>query len=81
MERPHLSEQTRAKTLDLLLAYDANVRLVYLEVPSQALFKRNATRDTTLRQKDLERMLHRWELPLPWEAHAVHYEVAPTAKR
>ena len=77
----HLSEQMRAKTLDLLFAYDANVRLVYLEVPSETLFRRNATRETTLRQKDLERMLHRWELPLPWEAHEVRYEVAPTAKR
>ncbi|ATU67114.1 RNA ligase family protein [Piscinibacter gummiphilus] len=37
--------------------------------------ERNAARDTTLRQKDLERMLHRWEVPLPWEAHEVLYEV------
>jgi predicted kinase len=78
----HLSEQMRGKTLDLLFAYDANVRLVYLEVPCATLFKRNAARDTTLKQKDLERMLHRWELPLPWEAHEVRYDVEPpTAKR
>jgi predicted kinase len=78
----HLSEQMRGKTLDLLLAYDAQVRLVYLEVPCDTLFRRNAARDTTLRQKDLERMLHRWEVPLPWEAHEVLYETgAPTAKR
>lgn len=72
----HLSEQMRNKTLDLLYAYDADVRLVYIEVPSETLFKRNARRDTTLKQKDLERMLHRWEVPLPWEAHEVRYEVA-----
>jgi len=77
----HLSDQMRAKTLDLLLAYDAQVRLVYLEVPCETLFRRNAARDTTLRQKDLERMLHRWEVPLPWEAHEVLYETAPTANR
>jgi len=71
----HLSEQMRTKTLDLLYAYDANVTLVYLEVPSAVLFQRNGKRDTTLTQKDLERMLHRWELPLPWEAHAVRYDV------
>ncbi|HEY8977896.1 MAG TPA: hypothetical protein VIN75_27020 [Burkholderiaceae bacterium] len=41
-----------------------------------------AARDTTLRQKDLERMLHRWEVPLPREAHEVLCETgAPTAKR
>lgn len=71
----HLSEQMRNKTLDLLYAYHASVRLVYLEVPADTLFRRNARRDTTLKQKDLERMLHRWELPLPWEAHEVIYEV------
>ncbi len=72
----HLSEQMRGKTLDLLYAYDAQVRLVYLEVPSDTLFRRNARRDTTLRQQDLARMLHRWEVPLPWEAHEVVYQVA-----
>lgn len=36
---------------------------------------RTFRRDTTLRQKDLARMLHRWEVPLPWEAHAVHHTV------
>ena len=71
----HLSEQMRTKTLDLLYAYDATVRLVYLEVPCAMLFQRNERRDTTLRRKDLERMLHRWEVPLPWEAHEVAYEV------
>ncbi len=71
----HLSEQMRTKTLDLLYAYDADVTLVYLEVPATVLFQRNGKRDTTLKQKDLERMLHRWELPLPWEAHKVRYEV------
>ena len=66
----------RRKTLDLLFAYGAHVTLVYLEVPATQLFQRNAKRDTTLRQKDLERMLHRWEAPLPWEAHEVRYEVS-----
>jgi len=72
----HLSDQMRRKTLDLLYAYDAEVRLVYLEVPARTLFARNAKRDTTLTNQALERMLHRWEVPLPWEAHAVEYQVA-----
>ena len=77
----HLIEQMRGKTLDLLYAYEANVRLVYLEVPCATLFKRNAARETTLKQRDLERMLHRWEVPLPWEAHEVRYEVESAAGR
>ena len=71
----HLSDQMRTKTLDLLYAYNAQVRLVYLEAPHDVLFARNHKRDTTLSNKNLARMLHRWEVPLPWEAHTVDYMV------
>jgi predicted kinase len=69
----HLSQQMRDKTLDLLFAYHARVRLVYLEVAASVLFARNTRRDTTLRNADIERMLFRWELPTPAEAHEVLY--------
>jgi len=44
-------------------------------VPSPVVFARNRRRDSTLSNKVLESMLHRWEVPLPWEAHAVEYRV------
>jgi len=69
----HLSAQMRKKTLDLLYAYDAEVELVYLEQPPQVIFKRNTRRDTSLPNKAIERMLFKWEVPLPTEAHAVAY--------
>lgn len=69
----HLSQQMRDKTLDLLFAYEAEVELVYLERPRAELLSRNRRRDTSLSNKALEAMLHKWELPLPTEAHAVHY--------
>lgn len=69
----HLSQQMRDKTLDLLFAYSAQVQLVYVEAPAAVLFSRNNKRDTTLRNADIVKMLHRWELPLPAEAHAVQY--------
>lgn len=71
----HLSNQMRSKTLDLLYAYAAQVRLVYLEASATLVFGRNQKRDSTLSNRDLERMLHRWEVPLPWEAHRVEYWV------
>ncbi|QTD45718.1 AAA family ATPase [Ottowia testudinis] len=71
----HLSHDMRNRTLDLLYAYNACVRLVYLEAPESLVFSRNARRDTTLTNKSLARMLYRWEVPLPWEAHAVEYHV------
>ncbi len=77
----HLSQQMRDKTLDLLLAYHARVRLVYLEVPRPVLLARNRQRDTTLRNADLLKMLQRWELPVPVEAHQVDYEVGDLSAR
>ncbi|OZI42069.1 metal-dependent phosphohydrolase [Bordetella genomosp. 5] len=75
----HLSEQMRSRALDLCYAYGAEVEIVYLEQPRAELLRRNNRRDTTLSNKALLGMLHRWELPLPTEAHAVRYEVAVAA--
>jgi predicted kinase len=71
----HLSAQMRSKTLDLLLAYHARVRMVYLERPELELYRRNNRRDTSLRNEDIRRMLFKWEVPLPTEAHCVDYLV------
>lgn len=72
----HLSAQMRKKTLDLLYAYEAQVELVYLEQPPQVIFQRNSRRDTSLPNKAIERMLFKWEVPLPTEAHRVAYPLA-----
>ncbi|MDX3984369.1 MAG: AAA family ATPase [Achromobacter sp.] len=71
----HLSELMRKKTLDLLYSYHAQVELVYLEQPRGELLRRNTRRDTSLSNKTLTSMLHRWDLPLPTEAHRVTYAV------
>ncbi len=71
----HLSQQMRDKTLDLLFNYGAEVELVYLEKPRAELLKRNSRRDTSLSNKALQAMCHKWELPLPIEAHRVVYHV------
>lgn len=71
----HLSSQMRKKTLDLLYAYDAQVEIVYLEQPKRTIFNRNNKRDTSLTNAAIEKMLFKWEVPLPSEANAVQYEV------
>ncbi|MCL2422490.1 MAG: AAA family ATPase [Micrococcales bacterium] len=70
----HLSSRIRARTLDLLYAYDAHVEIVYLESPEPVIKRRNSTRDTTLSNAALDQMLRRWEVPVPAEAHQVRYE-------
>lgn len=71
----NLGELMRKKTLDLLYGYHAEVELVYLEKPRAELLRRNSQRDTSLSNKTLTGMLHRWDLPLPTEAHRVVYAV------
>lgn len=71
----HLSEQMRSKALGLLYDYNAEVELVYLEKPRAELLRRNTKRDTSLSNKALEAMLFKWDLPLPFEADRVVYEV------
>ncbi|ARU03611.1 metal-dependent phosphohydrolase [Comamonas serinivorans] len=69
----HLSDAMRRKSLDLCLAYGATVEVVHLEAPRATLLARNARRDTSLRNADLLAMLHKWEVPLPTEAHALSW--------
>lgn len=69
----HISSSMRKKTLDLLYAYHASVTIVYLEQSEDVLMSRNTKRDTTLTNASIRRMLFKWEVPLPTEAHRVEY--------
>lgn len=69
----HLSSTMRAKTVDLCFAYNAEVEIIYLEAPRAELLRRNSQRDTSLSNKGLLGMLHRWELPSMTEAHVVKH--------
>ncbi|MDF3885304.1 AAA family ATPase [Cupriavidus basilensis] len=71
----HLSRQMRAKTLDLLFAYGAEVNVVYLEATEQIILSRNRKRDTTFTNAAIGRILHRWEVVSPVEAHSVTYDI------
>jgi len=76
----HLSLSMRERTLSLLFAYGAEVEVVHLETPRDALLRRNAKRDTTLTNAKLQQMLMKWEVPLPTEAHRVIYEAETRPK-
>lgn len=69
----HLSHQLRMKAIDLCIAYRAQVEVVYLEAPRAELLRRNTHRDTSLTNKALLGMLHRWEVPTHTEAHSVRH--------
>lgn len=67
----HLSDSQRNKTLRLLRAYGATVRMVYIENDLNTLLQRNNKRDTTLSNERLIELMYKWEPPKPTEAHEV----------
>jgi predicted kinase len=71
----NLSRDLRAQLIDLLTAYRAQVRIVYVEVSPDALFRQNRERPDPVPAVAVERMLDRWQVPSPIEAQEVEYWV------
>ena len=65
----HLSAQMRQKNVAVSLAYDAHVRIAYVEADKATLLKRNQARDSSLSNAKLLQMLKHWEMPSVLEAH------------
>jgi predicted kinase len=71
----NLSRQIRGEVIRLCTDYQARVRIVYVEVPSDRLFAQNRQRRGRVPEGVIERLLDRWEVPSITEAHAVEYLV------
>ena len=72
----NLSRQLRAQCIQLFADYHARIRIVYLEVPEERLFRQNRQRPTAAPRAVVERLLDRWEVPDRTEAHNVTWVVA-----
>jgi predicted kinase len=71
----NLSRQLRGQPLGLFAAYNARVRIAYLEVPESVLFAQNRQRSRVVPEGVMSRMIDRWEVPDCTEAHAVEWNV------
>ena len=69
----NLSRDLRAQVIDLLTAYRAHVRIVYIETAPEFLFQQNKERTNPVPAGAIERMLDRWQVPSPIEAQEVEY--------
>lgn len=72
-----LARELRGGLVTLCRGYRARVRIVYCETSAPELIRRNRTRDDRERVPAavIERMLARWSVPTPDEAHAVTYVI------
>ena len=71
----NLSRSPRGQLLELFRGYRARTHIIYCEVPHETLVKRNASRATPVPRATIDRMIERWTVPDPTEAHAVTYLV------
>ncbi|AFY57963.1 putative domain HDIG-containing protein [Rivularia sp. PCC 7116] len=69
----NLNKQLRGMLIRLFAAYQADIRIVYLETSWSNLLKRNKTRTDKVPEKVLYRMKNRLEVPTIIEAHRVDW--------
>src|SRR5439155_2376349 len=72
----NLSRQVRGECLRLLAAYNARIRIVYVEASAEWLLVQNRQRAARVPLAVIERLLDRWEVPDLTEAHEVACVVA-----
>lgn len=71
----NITTQMRESLISLFEAYHAHVRIVYLETDWQTLLKRNRSRENSVPQSVIERMLSKMVLPEAYEARKVEWWV------
>jgi putative nucleotidyltransferase with HDIG domain len=69
----NISRQVREQCINLFAAYNARVRIVYLDVPESRLFEQNSGRDREVPAEVIRGLLDRWEVPDRTEAHRVDW--------
>lgn len=71
----NIGRMQRGPLLELFVAYQAHVRIVYVEPPHHLLFAQNRQRSSPVPEGVIRRFLSRWEVPDLREAHAVEFVV------
>jgi predicted kinase len=74
----NLSAQLRGQLLELFRSYRARTHIVYCEASAAEQTSRNRSRAEPVPAAVIDRMLARWTVPDPTEAHAITYAIPPT---
>jgi predicted kinase len=77
----NISRELRTQIVTLFADYNARVRFVYVEVPESTLRTRNRARERPVPDKVIDRMIGRWTLPTPVDAHRVEHVIDDTMSR
>jgi predicted kinase len=69
----NISRQMREHSLSLCAAYNARIRIVYVETSAEKLFEQNRLREASVPNSVINKLISRWETPDVTEAHEVMY--------
>jgi predicted kinase len=69
----NITRLLRRQLIDFFTDYRARVRIVYVDAPLDVILRRNRARLDPVPEKVIARMLEKFELPSPTEAHHVDY--------
>jgi predicted kinase len=69
------SKQMRQQLIDLFAAYKARIRIVYLEVPLEEVWRRNRSRTAAVPEAVIHKLADRLDIPDRTEAHQVEWIV------
>jgi predicted kinase len=72
----NLSASLRSQLLGFVRGYRARTHVVYVETSASEQRSRNAARSTPVPAKVIDRMIQRWSVPDPTEAHEVTYLIS-----
>ncbi len=67
----NLSRNIREQLISLFAAYNARIRIVYVEGAVDVIAKRNQNRKQPVPTSVMKKLLNRWTVPSVVEAHAV----------
>jgi len=69
------TKQMRQQLIDLFAVYKARIRIVYLEVPLEEVWRRNRSRTATVPEAVIRKLAARLDIPDITEAHQVEWIV------
>lgn len=69
----NISRQIRELSINLFAAYNARVRIVYVEAPEDRLYAQNRERADAIPAEVIRKLTARWEVPDLTEAHRVDW--------
>jgi len=69
----NITRSMREQLINVFEVYDPRITLVYVEVPYHKLVAQNRSREYSIPQAAIEKLIDKLDIPKLWEAHELKY--------